>query len=85
MPPSRVWARMRAASSSFFEAISSSSCEALDGVVETFCLLGEPATAGGRLLVSAVPLVADTWDVLARSNTSYRDNKMEISENNVSD
>ena len=57
MLPSRDWARMRAASSSFFEAISSSSCEALDGVVETFCLFGEPATASGRLLVSAVPLV----------------------------
>ena len=38
MLPSRDWARMRAASSSFIEAISASSCEALDGVVETFCL-----------------------------------------------
>ena len=61
MPPSWVWARMRAASSSFLEAISSSSCEALAGVVESFGLLGEPATAGGRLLVSAVPLEAMSW------------------------
>ena len=59
--PSRDWARIRAASSSFFEAISASSCEALDGVVETFCLLGEPAAAGWRVFVSFVPPVVISW------------------------
>ena len=59
--PSRDWARIRAASSSFFEAMSASSCEALDGVAETFCLLGDPAAAGWRVFVSFVVPVVRSW------------------------
>ena len=59
--PSRDWARIRAASSSFFEAMSASSCEAVDTLAATFCLLGDPAAAGWMALVSSVAPLARPW------------------------
>ena len=52
---------MRAANSSFLEAISSWSCLARAGLVAIFGRFGEASPAGGRLLVSAVPLEAMSW------------------------
>ena len=61
MPPSWLCALMRAANSSCLEAISSWSCLARAGLVAIFGRFGEASPAGGRLLVSAVPLEAMSW------------------------